>query len=244
MKRVSLLIFFSVLIFIGTATAYDETFFDNFNDGNTDGWSLSPKGNWKIIAEKLSQVDQPTGDDWVMGLVDNLEISDQVIQTEVSTVGYGGIVFWYQDKWNYVGIVVYPYSSGLYLSEKINGVETVYHYGFRTWHTWWYDLKVDVNSVTGKLDIYIDDSYIFSYQTKTPKRIGQSGVTFGNGGASFDDFKITYRVCDADYDGDGTVSMKDQIFKRNDLVEQAVQDALDEFNYWKEHCWLPDYNAQ
>jgi hypothetical protein len=244
MKKIEIFICALLLTLIGTANAYDEIFFDNFNDGNTDGWVLSQKGNWKILDEKLAQVDQPSGEDWVMGLVENLVISDQIIEVEVSTVGYGGIVFWYQDKWNYVGIVVYPYSSGLYLLEKYNGVETVYHYGFRTWHTWWYDLKVDVNSVTGQLDIYIDGTFIFTYQATTQNRTGQSGVTFGNGGASFDDFKITYSVCDADYDGDGRVGIKDRINKRKDLVEQAVHNALEEFNYWKEHCWLSNQEAE
>lgn len=239
MKKISLLLCIFVLIFIGTANAYMETFFDNFNDYTTDGWWLSDRGNWSIEDDRLRQDNQSNGEDWVMGLVENLEISDQVIEIEVSTVGYGGIVFWYQDKLNYVSILVYPYSAGLYLNEKLNGVSTIYQYGFRTWHTRWYDLKVDADSVTGELDIYVDGSHIFTYNATTPKRNGQSGVTSGNGGAYFDDFKITYRVCDADFDGDGEITNKDQISKRKDLFEQAVQQALDEFNYWKESCWFP-----
>ena len=174
---------------------------------------------------------------FILGGLFYLAKTIQKIKVEVSTRGYGGLVFWYQDKHNFVSIVVYPLTFGLYLSERYNGVETVYHYGFRTWHTWWYDLRVDANSITGQLDIYIDGSYIFTYYAETPKRTGQSGVTFGNGGASFDDLKITYRICDADYNRDGTITNKDLINKRKDLFEQAVQEALEEFNNWKDRCW-------
>jgi hypothetical protein len=238
------LIFAFTLFFIGNVKAYEETFFDNFNDGIIDEWWLSPNGNWAIIDESLRQIDQNSAEDWVMGLVESLEISDQVIETEVSTPGYGGVVIWYQDKSNYVSIVVYPYTAGLYINEKLNGLSTIFEYGFRTRHNWWYDLRVDVNSFTGELDIYVDDTYIFTYTVTTPKRTGQSGVTFGNGGANFDDFKITYMVCDADYNGDGLINFLDRYNKRRDLIEDAIQEATKEFNEWKENCWLPSKDTQ
>jgi hypothetical protein len=244
MKKFLPLVFFLSFFVIGNLSAYEAIFFDDFSDGKSDGWWLSPKGNWAIIDESLRQIDQPSGEDWVMGLVENLEISDQTIETEVSTVGYGGVVFWYQDKLNFVSIVVYPFSSGLYLNEKLDGVSTIYQYGFRTRHNLWYDLRVEANSTTGQLDIFVDDSYIFTYNVTTPKRTGQSGVTFGNGGANFDDFKLTYQVCDADYNGDGNINFLDSFQKRKDLIEDALIKAKQEFNDWRDNCYLPSKNEQ
>ena len=44
----------------------------------------------------------------------------------------------------------------------------------------WYNLKVDADSATGELAIYLDDAYIFTYFASTPYRSGLSGVISGN----------------------------------------------------------------
>jgi hypothetical protein len=242
MKRILMLACFLSFFFIGTVNAYQETFFDDFNDGNTDGWWLSEKGQWSIENDTLKQ--DKDGEDHVLGLVENLIISDQVIETEVYTPGYGGIALWYQDKFNYIDILIYPFSSGIYLVERFDGEVKKYQYGFTTRHYTWYDLRIEADSKTGELDIYIDGTYIFTYQTTTTKREGLSGVSSGNGGANFDDFTLTYQVCDADYNGDGNINFLDSFQKRKDLIEDALQKAIKEFNEWKENCYLPSKDEQ
>jgi hypothetical protein len=38
-----------------------------------------------------------TGGDHYVALVENLLISGHLVETQVRTTGYGGVVFWYQD---------------------------------------------------------------------------------------------------------------------------------------------------
>ena len=183
-----------VLVLVGTANVFGQSFFDNFDDGNADGWWLSPRGNWSIENGSLRQDHGATdsGEDHVLGLLENLFISDQIIETQVSTSGYGGVVFWYQDNMNYISVAAYPLSAGLVVWEKIDGVFSGLHYESHTSLNTWYDLRVDADSATGLLAIYIDDTLIFTYNaTSFPTRTGQSGVTSGNGGAYFDNFRLT-----------------------------------------------------
>ena len=90
----------------------------------------------------------------------------------------------------------------------------------------------------------MDDTYIFTYNATTPNRTGQSGVTSGNGGAYFDDFKLIYQVCDADYNGDGVINQLDLNRKRMDLIEQAIYEVKLELDKWKENCWRPNKEDQ
>ncbi len=55
----------------------------------------------------------------------------------------------------------------------------------------WYNLRVDADSINEKLSIYLDDTYLFTYNTSTPYRTGLSGLSSGNDGAYFDNFQIT-----------------------------------------------------
>ena len=191
MKKIQILACAFLLIFIGMANANEETFFDDFNDGDTEGWWLSSSGNWSIENGSLRQDNQGNNEDWVKGLVENLEISNQIIETKVNTQGYGGVVFWYQDDVNYFSVIIYPLRRGLNINEGKEEGGVSLRYNFPTTHDTWYTLRVNVNSVTGLIDIYIDGSYIFTYKATTMICTGKSGVVSGNGGAYFDDFKIT-----------------------------------------------------
>jgi hypothetical protein len=190
MKKIQIFACAFLLIFIGMANANEEIFFDDFNDGDTEGWWLSPRGNWSIENGSLRQDNQGNGEDWVYGVMD-YEISDQIIETKVNTQGYGGVVVWYKDPKHCIAVIIYPLRRGLNLNEAKDGGSISLRYVIPTSHDTWYKLRVNANSVTGELDIYIDDSYIFTYKANTMIRTGQSGVTSGNGGAYFDDFKIT-----------------------------------------------------
>ena len=235
MKKILMLAFILTFFLFGTAQANEEIFFDDFNDGDSVGWSLSTSGYW--ITENGILHQYKPGADWVYGVID-YEISDQVIETKVNTQGYGGVVIWYQDPSHCIAVIIYPLRRGLNLNEAKEDGSVSLRYVFPTSHDTWYKLRVHANSVTGVVDIFIDDSHIYTYQANTMIRTGKSGVVSGNGGAYFDDFKIT-KACDGDYDGDGSITKKDLIYKRKDIFGQAAQEALEEFNYWKDHCWMP-----
>jgi hypothetical protein len=186
-----------------SVTTYAGTFFDNFNDGNTNGWIYGspqldyPLGNWSIENGMLFE---NLNIDHVKFLVGDLQLSCQSIETQlyVGDYGaYGGITMWYQDFNNWIDVLIYPYSEAygpggnVRIVENINSVVTRYYYSplydFQTW----YDLRIDANSITGELKFYMDDSYLFTHLTNTTNRTGLTGVNAGNGDMYFDNFKIT-----------------------------------------------------
>lgn len=186
-----------IMLFVGVVNDCEaSTFADNFNDGNTDGWSAySPYpgrvdfGNWRI---EDGIVKQDTGGDHYKFLVDNNIMSSQSIEAKVlwHDNGYAGITVWYQDDKNWVD-VFYPYGIGFRVMEVIDG--NFYYGDYPTIFSErkWQDLKIDANSITGELAIYLDDEYIATHTVVTPNRTGLSGISSGNAGGSFDDFSLT-----------------------------------------------------
>jgi len=180
-------------IFGLTVPIYAGTFFDDFNDGNADGWifpyepsrSQGP-GLWSV--ENGTLVQRFFGDGNA-GLVDNLFISDQVIETQVSTLGYAGIVLWYQVN-KYVAVNLNR-ASGIWVHEQMG--ETGYGYPYNYWigGDTWYDLRVEANSATGELAVYLNDVYLFTHLASTPYRTGLSGIWSGNEVGNFDNFRLT-----------------------------------------------------
>jgi hypothetical protein len=174
------------------AAATAGVVFDNFNDGNTDGWvfPFNPNttqfpGSWDVENQRLVQ---HLTSDHNAGLLNNLVFTDQVIQTEVKTLGYGGVVLWHQnDDW--VSVVVYPAWTGVVVFEVLNGQWTTTPYNHHTASDW-YDLKVAANSATGELAVYLDGVYLFTHTTSVPG-FGLSGVISGNEVGYFDNFRLT-----------------------------------------------------
>jgi|WetSurMetagenome_2_1015567.scaffolds.fasta_scaffold224640_1 hypothetical protein len=198
LKR-TILLFFVVLL-IGIAQPCTAgTFFDDFNDGNADGWvfpfnydqSQGP-GLWSVEEGTLVQRFFGDGN---CGLVDNLVISGQVLEAQMNTVGYAGVVLWYNQvnsTWaNYVA-VFHNYETGMWVYELTDGIAYVYPYG----GPWIgsdtpYDLMVDADSATGGLAVNLDGVYLFTHLASTPYRTGLSGVYSGNEVGYFDNFKVT-----------------------------------------------------
>jgi hypothetical protein len=179
---------------LGLAVTTDaHSFYDNFNDGNANGWDLFPGARglpalWSVEDGMLVQ----TGtDDYIMALVKNLALSDQSIEVQVSTYGYAGVVLWRQDSVNFVSVSINPFSTGLMIIEEFDGQLNELRYESRTTPLQVYDLRVEADSATGQLAIYLDDAYIFTYNTSTPHRTGLSGVFAGNEVGYFDDFSLT-----------------------------------------------------
>jgi hypothetical protein len=194
--------------------SYAVTFSDNFDDGNADGWifpynyeqTQGGEVDWSVENGILVQ---HLGSDNNTGLVDNLIVAGQTIEAQMHTVGYAGVVIWYQqvdNEWaNYVAIA-HNYQVGMWIIEMINGTEYTYSYG-GPWiggdvH---YDLRVEADSRTGKLKVYVDGVYLFTHVVGTQYRTGLSGVFSGNEHGYFDNFALT-----SDADSDGVPDEEDQ----------------------------------
>jgi len=124
--------------------------------------------------------------------VDNLLISDQVIEAQMRTIGYAGVVLWYQENHNSWVAIYHNYQTGMWVVELIDGIGHGYSYGGPSiGSTTWYDLRVDADSVTGDLKVYLDDVYLFTHRTSNPYRTGLSGLWSGNAVGYFDNFSLT-----------------------------------------------------
>lgn len=190
MKKVilSLLLGLSFLA-ISTLPAYASPFSDNFNDGNTNGWWLID-GNWRV--ENRMLVQDGAGDHH-KALVKNNQISSQAIRTKLKIgdpSGYGGIIVWYKDSGNWVNIFVYPAGEGVFITEKKDGVDTPFKHPIFTSNLVWYNLKIEADSSSGNLKVYLDNTYLFTYSVTTLNRTGLSGLFSGNAGGYFDNFSI------------------------------------------------------
>ena len=165
------------------------SFSDNFNDGNANGW-VFPRGEWSVENETLVQRSFGDGN---KALVDNLLISNQVIETQLSSAGYSGVVFWHQDDhWVAINLAC---QSGIAITQFFDGNYYQYVYSKYYIDARRYDVRVDADSSSGELDIYvndyINDPLIFTYQTSTPYRTGLSGLWSGNEVGYFDNFRLT-----------------------------------------------------
>lgn len=197
MKIILTVISFAFLLWLTPTPSYAGSFSDNFNDGNADGWWLGyshhtpwVNGNWRVEDGKLVQ-DQP-GDDF-NALLEGVQLSSQAVSVDLYTnpSGYGGITIWYKDNLNRTQVFLYPVASLIAVSEVVNGTFQSKTYSYTSSDVTWYNLKIVADSVSGNLDVYINNVYLFTHTATTTNRTGQSGVVNGNAGGYFDNFSIT-----------------------------------------------------
>jgi len=192
-KQLKTSVFIFLLLFFSASQLSASTLYDNFDDGNTNGWGFpfnsqtsQYPGLWNVENGILIQ---SNSSDHNTALLENQIISQQTIQADVKTIGYAGVVLWYQAN-SWISVVIYPAWTGLVVCEYINGGIPLTTFNHRTETYNWYDLKVEADSSTGELSIYLDDSYIDSYFASIP-RAGLSGVISGNAAGNFDNFRLT-----------------------------------------------------
>ena len=183
------------------------TIFDDFNDGNADGWIAgascsSPSwcgvGNWRV---ENGQVTQDFGGDGHMFLLNNYQLSIQSVEVRElwHDMGGGGLTIWRQDDDNWV-MVSYPVPIGVAVTEKWCDIPlcprdanvSVTYYPYQFYERKWQTLKLDANSLTGEIAVYLDGEYLFTHTVgANTRRMGLSGFNSSNAGASFDDFRVT-----------------------------------------------------
>jgi|WetSurMetagenome_2_1015567.scaffolds.fasta_scaffold154621_2 hypothetical protein len=193
-KTVLIISFITFLIFFPTISQAG-IFYDNFDDGNADGWSFpylsnrsQGEGLWTV---KNGSLIQSTPYDHNAGLVDNLLASDQIIETHMSTVGYAGVVLWYQGD-NYLAVILNA-ADNIWIIETVDAninIKRYTDYWIGGYPDYWYDLKVDADSETGNVEVWLNDVSLFTHIATTTCRNGMSGVWSGNAVGFFDDFQL------------------------------------------------------
>lgn len=181
---------FALGICLFSANAFAAVFFDDFNDGNIDGWT-NVSGNWHVENGTLVQ-DQP-GDGYIAQVNDFL-CSEQVIETQLLLnypAGYGGFIIWQQSLDNVVAIRLYPGYGQIWIAESFDGTGYEYKYPYARDYSTWYDLRVEADSANGELKVYVDDTYLFTHTVSTVYRTGLSGLFNGNSGGYYDNFRLT-----------------------------------------------------
>lgn len=197
-----------IFAIIGLAqSANAATVFDDFNDGNADGWISAPpyegapsSGNYRVVDGKVTQDE---GGDNFNFLLDNYIVSDQSVEARMlnNDMGYVGFTIWHKDNDNWV-YVEYPPYGYFYVIEKWSGVSQVYTFYEYPMERKWRTFKINANSTTGELGLYLDGEYILTHTVKAnSSRTGLSGFTSGNAGGWFDDFRLTFPGPDTDSDG-------------------------------------------
>lgn len=184
---------------LATSVSHAGDIFDNFEDGNADGWWLGYSqhtpwvpGNWRVESGELVQ--DMAGDDFI-ALFNSDNLSDQIIEADIKLKGpsgYGGVTIWFQNDSNYLNVYIYPAAGEVWVSEKIDGSGNLTRYPFvLTQSNEFHNLRVETNNENGTLDVYIDDVFIFTHTIITSNRDGKSGLNNGNAGGYFDNFMIS-----------------------------------------------------
>lgn len=171
-----------------------EIFFDEFNDANPDGWARM--GNWCIKIYDSIHVGVFThreDGNISKALVEDLILSDQIVQTDLyirDGSSVAGIILWFKDLHNFVEITIDPITDAINIEENILGNITKTAYPYISDPNTWYDFKIEADSNNGILDVYINNTYLFSHSVISNIRTGNTGLHNNIGNAYFDDFTI------------------------------------------------------
>ena len=165
------------------------TFSDNFNDGNLTGWVID-YGNWLVQDGMLveSPVDQS---DYKLILVENLNTASQTIEVMLNSSDTGGAVaFWRLDARNQVEVWLTPYWNRLTITEAVDAQPLSFDWGGDWQRDTWYKLRIDANSATGDVKVWVNNVYLFTYTVQSARRSGMVGLHSGGFGSTWDDFSV------------------------------------------------------
>lgn len=201
MKHVLLV---TVLLLGASADARSAEIVYNFDNGCAAGWvfpfnsgmTQAPGGDWSVTNGTLVQ--SFFGDNNV-GLVNGRVVSTQTVSADVKSVGYAGVVLWYNqvdESWaNYVSVTLNT-QAGLWVTEYVNGAVLRTTYNIQWWSGDWSRVTVGADASTHSLAISVDDplmgQYEFTHLATTPYLSGLSGVVAGNEVGYFDNFRLAW----------------------------------------------------
>jgi hypothetical protein len=199
-----LIVFLTLAVFLVAATATAQvgpagkpipgpkartSFSDNFNDGDTVGWSFT-EGTWAVEDGALVNLGLSLSD-YQYAIVDNLSTSSQTIEVTLN-VGHslGDVCFWRADNANQVCVQISYYHQRLIVAEVHDTIPLEYDYGGIWAQDTWYRLRVDADSTTGDVRIWVNNVYLFTYSVQSPHRSGMVALYSGAGGTRWDDFRV------------------------------------------------------
>jgi hypothetical protein len=58
----------------------------------------------------------------------------------------------------------------------------------------WHRLRIEANSRSGRINIYVNDTYWASYEAASLRRAGLSGLFGGNSGGHYDNYSLRGRI--------------------------------------------------
>jgi len=202
MKRLTVLLTVAVFLVAASASAQvgaagkgtprpkpRTTFTDNFNNGRMDGWVVD-YGNW--VVQDGALVESPVdASDWKLILVDNLNTASQTIEVMVNPKHDGGNVsFWHLNWANQVEVGISYYYQTIAIGECHDTIGKVVWIRREVLPDAWYKLRIEADSVTGDVAVYVDDVYVYTYTVETPHRSGKVGFHSGSHGSAWDDFRV------------------------------------------------------
>ena len=213
MKRLTVLLTLAVFLVAANASAQmapagkgkpnpkpPTVFVDDFSDGNLDGWYVD-EGNWTVQdgALVIRRVDQYDVSDYKLILVDNLEVGTFSLEVWLNPVNdSGAIAFWRQGWPTQVEVGLSSYWNTLRIGEVVNTeVISAYDYGDNDGVRWqpntWYKVRIDANSRTGRVKVWVDDVYRFTHTVQVIQRSGKIGLHSGSFGSDWDNFYLQWR---------------------------------------------------
>ena len=219
MKKTSIILLVSWMcilfsLFVGAESAV--FFFDDFEDGNDDGWTPI-NGNWIVESGVYSQDIIIGGGNHYMTSFSNFTGEDYNVEIDISpqTSGpYGCSMAFYHDgntfdpfspPENYLAITLFPFRSqvSLYTWEKYGAIRSetkaTVPLPVGNWHT----IKAEVSE--GLISVYLNNNLIIS---NVATALTGGNVLLNTDGihCHFDNIKVTGSNVLADKDGDGFTS--------------------------------------
>jgi hypothetical protein len=204
---------FVTLVFHSAAPVWAGTFFDDFNDGNADGWTVldEPASDWDVVdggyhgeivgdVEGVVLIGEP---DWQ---VESIQATIRDIEAE-----------WLALVWRWEDV---NYFDGWWINVPFSTLEAWpklgdYEGGARVAEP----IPLDVNEehtltiviVEDTFEAYFDDEFIADY-TNDELSTGQVGLLVWNGSATFDNVRITGSFAGGltgDFDSSGALDASD-----------------------------------
>lgn len=149
-------------------------------------------GNWRIENNMLRE---DSGGNARIFVLDNYVAEDQTVEADIIVrpiSGGAGITVWYDTDTDWVSVNLTPRGlTPISVTERVGGYVTGLSYDYPVSLSTWYNLKLITDSSTGEIEIYLDDEYLFTYQSTAVIRSGRTGFKTGNAGGDFDNFRLT-----------------------------------------------------
>jgi hypothetical protein len=200
MKRIVFTLnLFILFLFLSPRLIHAYSLNDNFDLLRNHKWEAvgtinNPfaETNWHIENGTLRQ---DTGVDGAMLEIEKRDFANVTASVDLMQAQQGaglGIVFWFQDSSNWAHVIVAPGLQLVGIDEVIHGVSHFTPYTVNSLHDGsnWYNLKTEIGSTNGVVNVYINSELVATRIMISTTRSGKLGLETGNAGGWFDNFRL------------------------------------------------------